>query len=83
MSDPHQNLQARDPLVAGDPLVISCDTCNARFSSACSDCVVTFFCGEGAERGEGALILDFEQERAVRLLAREGLVPHLRHTSTG
>ena len=47
-------------------LIISCDDCVMRATSACSDCVVTFFC-EPAE------------QRAVRLFAEAGLVPTLRH----
>ena len=55
---------------------ISCDDCAARDTEACADCVVTFICGRDPE---DALIIDAEEERAVRLLAGVGLVPRLRH----
>ena len=65
-----------------EPLVISCDTCAARMSDACGDCIVNFFCGD-VKAPEGAIVLDFEQERALRVLAREGLMGEIRHTSAG
>ncbi len=45
-------------------------------TSACDDCVVTFIVGR--EPGE-AVVIDVEEERAVRMLAGAGLVPRLRH----
>lgn len=47
-----------------------------RDTDACRDCVVSFIVGR--EPGE-AVVVDVEEERAVRLLARAGLVPRLRH----
>lgn len=61
-------------------LSISCDDCTARHTEACADCVVTFICDR--EPGD-ALIIDADEERAVRLLARAGLVPALRHQRKG
>ena len=58
------------------PLTISCDDCVARDSEACADCVVTFICGR---EPDDAVVIDAEEERAVRLLSRAGLVPDLRH----
>jgi hypothetical protein len=55
-------------------LTISCDTCVARHSSACEDCVVTFFCGP-----EPDLELDESEAEAVAALAAAGLVPDLRY----
>jgi hypothetical protein len=55
---------------------ISCDDCVMRDTSACDDCVVTFIVGR--EPGD-AVVVDVEEERAVRLLAGVGLVPGLRH----
>ena len=57
-------------------LTISCDDCAARNTGACADCVVTFICGR---EPDDAVIIDAEEERAVRLLAGAGLVPALRH----
>lgn len=56
-------------------LVISCDECAMQHSQHCEDCVVTFLCREPA----GAVVIDADEERAVRMLARAGLVPRLRH----
>jgi hypothetical protein len=55
---------------------IDCDECRMQHTSACDDCVVSFIVGR--EPGE-AVIIDVEEERAVRLLAGAGLVPALRH----
>jgi hypothetical protein len=56
-------------------LVISCHECAMQHSSHCDDCVVTFLCGEPSD----AVIIDADEERAVRMLGRAGLVPVLRH----
>lgn len=42
---------------------------------ACDDCIVTAL----LDRPKGAVILDFEQERAVRRLADAGLAPQSRY----
>ena len=42
----------------------------------CKECVVTFICNR--EPGE-ALVIDLAEERALRLLNKNGLVPPLRH----
>ena len=57
-------------------LEISCDDCVAKNTDACADCVVTFICGR---QPDDAVIIDADEERAVRLLAGAGLVPALRH----
>ena len=59
-------------------LTIDCFECVMRATSACDDCVVTFVVGR--EPGE-ALVIDADEERAVRMLARAGLVPRLRHVA--
>jgi hypothetical protein len=59
-------------------LRIDCDECVMCHTEACSDCVVTFVVNR--EPGE-ALVIDVAEERAVRLLARAGLVPTLRHVA--
>ena len=51
-----------------------------RDTAVCDDCVVTFIVGR--HPGE-ALIIDVEEERAVRMLAGAGLVPRLRHRAAG
>ncbi len=60
----------------GDDLIIDCDTCIMRRTDACRDCVVTFL----IERDDHeAVVLDFAEVRAMRMLADAGLVPTLRH----
>ena len=55
---------------------ISCDGCAVQGTDACDDCVVSFI----ADRDpDDAIVIDVEEERAVRLLSRAGLVPQLRH----
>jgi hypothetical protein len=57
-------------------LTIDCDSCSMRGTDACTDCVVTFIC----DRGPGdAIVFDVAEERALRVLGRNGLVPPLRH----
>jgi len=55
---------------------IDCDDCRMQHTSVCDDCVVSFIVGR--EPGD-AVIIDVEEERAVRWLSRAGLVPALRH----
>lgn len=54
---------------------IDCDSCLARESAACKDCIVTFL----LDRPEGALVIDVEEERALRTLADGGLTPRNRY----
>jgi hypothetical protein len=66
------------------PLVISCDECAMQSTSTCDDCVVTFLLrGSSDDRPDVAtaepITLDLGEERAVRLLARAGLIPQLRY----
>jgi hypothetical protein len=57
-------------------MTIDCGECVMRATGACDDCVVSFV----VEREPGtALVIDVFEERAVRMLARAGLVPELRH----
>jgi hypothetical protein len=58
--------------------IIDCAECRMQGTDACSDCVVTFVVNR--EPGS-ALVIDADEERAVRLLARAGLVPGLRHVA--
>ena len=56
-------------------LHIDCETCFARDSDACGDCIVTFL----LERPEGAVVFDVAEERALRALHDGGLAPALRY----
>jgi hypothetical protein len=55
---------------------IDCDECRMQHTDACDDCVVSFIVGR--EPGD-AVVIDADEERAVRLLADAGLLPSLRH----
>jgi hypothetical protein len=55
---------------------IDCQECVMANTRACDDCVVTFVCGR---RPGEALVIEVDEERAVRAMARAGLVPELRH----
>lgn len=66
-----------NPATESQPvLVINCDTCVMRETDACSDCLVSFMCGDPQE---SAVVFNLEEQRAVRLLANAGMVPTLRH----
>jgi hypothetical protein len=72
-------------IAASEPIVIDCDTCMARCSAACADCVVTFICRDdnapvtAPGAGRNAVVVDVAELRALRLLHERGLVPRLRH----
>jgi hypothetical protein len=61
---------------AMDQLRIDCDECVMRATSACDDCVVSFIVKR--EPGD-AIVVDVDEERALRALGERGLVPRLRH----
>jgi hypothetical protein len=60
--------------------IIDCVECAMEGTTACDDCVVTFIVGR--EPGT-AVVVDVEEERAVRALSGAGLVPGLRHLHRG
>ncbi len=57
-------------------MLISCDTCAMQHSSHCNDCIVSVVVTPDPKRG--ALVVDADEERALRELARAGLVPEIR-----
>ena len=57
-------------------IIIDCDDCIMRRTSACDDCVVTFLC---ERESDDAVVFDVAEARALRVLATAGLVPELRH----
>ena len=62
-----------------ESIIIDCEECAMRTTPACTDCVVTFMC----ERDDrDAVVLDLDEQRAVRLFAEAGMVPTLRHRAT-
>ena len=64
--------------MADQPLTIDCGECAMAGTSACDDCVVSFIVNR--EPGD-AVIVDADEERALRNLSAGGLVPSLRHLS--
>lgn len=57
-------------------LTIDCGDCVMAGTTACADCVVTFI----VKRDPGdAVVVDADEERALRALGEQGLVPRLRH----
>ena len=63
------NMQEHSPSI-----IISCDTCVMRDTTACDDCIVPMLCGEPE-----AVIFDYEELRTLAALAKAGLTPGLRH----
>jgi len=61
-------------------LMISCDTCIMRDTEACGDCMMTVLCDQPIQ---GAVILNIQELRDIRLLAQAGLVPTLRYRAVG
>ena len=60
------------------PLTIDCGECAMAGTTACDDCVVSFIVNR--EPGD-AVVVDADEERALRNLSAGGLVPRLRHLS--
>ena len=60
--------------------IIDCDECVMQHTATCGDCVVMFVTNR--EPGD-AVVIDVEEERAVRALQRAGLLPDLRHVARG
>lgn len=59
-----------------DLMFISCDTCEMQNSSHCRDCVVSALVAPSPK--EGATVFDVDEERALRELAKVGLIPEIR-----
>ena len=59
-------------------MLIDCDDCLMQHTTACDDCIVTFLVDR--EPGD-AVVLDLDEERALRQMAGAGLVPGLLHIS--
>ena len=57
-------------------MLISCDTCVMQHSSHCRDCVVQAVVDPSPR--DGALVVDADEERALRELAHAGLIPEIR-----
>ena len=59
-------------------IAVSCDDCRLQHTEACDDCLVSFVLGR---EPDDAVVIDADEARAVRMLARAGLVPTLRFSS--
>lgn len=59
-------------------ITIDCDRCVLRDTDACDDCLVSFLLDR---EPDDAVVIDADEERAVRMLERAGLVPTLRFTA--
>ena len=57
-------------------MLISCDTCVMQHTAHCKDCVVQALVEPTARKG--ALVVDADEERALRELASAGLIPEIR-----
>lgn len=55
---------------------IDCDECVMQHTPTCDDCVVTFLCARAPDE---AVVINAAEVRALRVLGRGGLAPHLRH----
>ena len=60
-------------------IVIDCQTCVARDTEACTDCMVSYLC---RDEPQSAVVFDLAEWRAVRVLSDAGLVPTLRHRAS-
>jgi hypothetical protein len=69
--------RARAELPADGGLLIDCGSCTVR-GDACGDCVVTVMLG----CAPGPVELDADERRALEVLGRSGMVPHLRLAGT-
>ena len=58
------------------PLVIDCQTCVARLTEACADCIVTFLCDTSDDE---AVVVEAPTARVLQLLHDGGLVPGVRY----
>ena len=61
-----------------EPLTISCDDCAFQHTDQCSDCVVSFICDL---EDDESVVLDADEQRALRLLSDAGLTPELHLTA--
>lgn len=55
---------------------IECSSCAMQHTDHCEDCVVSALLEPSPRRG--ALVVDGSEERALRELARAGLIPEIR-----
>ncbi len=71
------SVRSHGPAAPPEAFTIDCADCRHQHTPVCDDCVVSFIVGR---EPEDAVVVDVDEARAVRLLARAGLVPGVRHT---
>lgn len=57
-------------------MLIDCERCSMQDTHHCRDCVVTALMDP--PRGGGAIVIDADEERALRQMADAGLIPRIR-----
>ena len=57
-------------------MLISCDSCAMQHTEHCRDCVVMAVVEPAPRRG--GIVVDVDEERALRELACAGLIPEIR-----
>lgn len=67
------------PCATASVVTIDCDSCVMNGSDACDDCLVNVVVSR--EPGE-AVVFDAAEERSLRALAGEGMVPELRYLAS-
>lgn len=60
-----------------DGVLIECASCAMRYSDHCADCVVTALLSADPRRNR--VVVDADEERALRELAGAGLIPQIRY----
>ena len=75
-------MEQTTPVPSDTVLMISCDTCVARDTAACGDCMMSVLCSDTVAE-PGAVVISLQELREIRLLADAGLVPTLRHRAVG
>jgi len=58
-------------------MLIDCSTCAMQHTAHCDGCVVRALMEPAPRRG-GAMVVDADEERALRELAKAGLIPEIR-----
>lgn len=57
-------------------MLIECSSCTMQHTAQCEDCVVGVLLDPRPRRG--AMVVDADEERALRELAKAGLIPEIR-----
>jgi hypothetical protein len=58
-------------------MLIDCSTCAMQHTAHCDGCIVHALMEPAPRRGD-AMVMDADEERALRELAKAGLIPEIR-----